>query len=58
MSPGSWCWIRAYRTADAVEGLVTVADTSKTALNINQHVRGSLEISDANGDVLTHAQLH
>ena len=58
MSPGTWCWIRAFRTPDAVEGLVMVADTSKTALNINQHVRGSLDINDSNGNVLTHAQLH
>jgi hypothetical protein len=58
MSPGTWCWIRAFRTADAVEGVVTVADTSKVTTNINQHVRGSVEINDANGNVLTHAQLH
>jgi hypothetical protein len=58
MSPGTWCWIRAFRTADAVEGLVTVTDTSKSTTNIGQHVRGSLDISDSNGNVLTHAQLH
>jgi hypothetical protein len=58
MSPGTWCWIRAFRTADAVEGVVTVTDTSKTSLNINQHVRGSVDISDSNGNVLTHSQLH
>ncbi len=58
MSPGTWCWIRAYRTADAVVGEVTVTDTSKSTLNINQHVRGSVDIGDSNGDILTHSQLH
>jgi hypothetical protein len=58
MQPGTWCWIRAFRTPDAVEGVVTVADTSKTTLNIAQHVRGSVDISDGNGNVLTHAALH
>ena len=58
MAPGTWCWIRAFRTADDVQGVVTVTDTSKTTLNINQHVRGSVEIDDGSGNVLTHAQLH
>jgi hypothetical protein len=58
MSPGSWCWIRAYRTSDAVQGVVTVTDTTKAATNIGQHVRGSVEISDGNGNVLSHSQLH
>jgi hypothetical protein len=58
MNPGTWCWIRAFRTADAVEGLVTVQDTTKTTVNISQHVRGSLDIGDSSGNVLTHAQLH
>jgi len=58
MTPGTWCWYRAYRTPDAVEGVVTVSDSSKNTLNISQHVRGSVDIGDSSGTVLTHAQLH
>jgi hypothetical protein len=58
MPPGTWCWIRAFTTPDAVEGLVTVSDMNKATTNINQHVRGSLDIGDSNGNILTHAQMH
>ncbi len=58
MQPGSWCWIRGFRTPDAVAGQVTVVDTTKNTNNILQHVRGSVEIDDGNGNVLTHANLH
>jgi hypothetical protein len=58
LPPGSWCWIRAGRTPDDVQGFVSAMDGTTTTTNIATHLRASLEVLDQNGNVVNHSPLH
>jgi hypothetical protein len=56
LSPGQICWVRVYRTNDAIVGRAALT-VSGGAATTNQFVRASVETRDANNNVLTHVEL-
>ena len=57
LNPGQYCFLRASRTPASVFGLSAVSDGTANAQNITKAVRVSLEIRDANENVLTHVEV-
>ncbi len=57
LQPGQYCWVRAYPTGAGVAGKAELSDSTRSAANINNFVRTSLEVRDANNNTLVHEEL-
>lgn len=57
VQPGGFVVIRAYKTTSGIVGEATLSDNTANQSNINQYIRGSLEIRDIYDNVLTHVEM-
>ena len=58
LSPGKYCWVRAFPTGHSLAGKAELSDGTANANNINKFVRTSLELRDAHDDTLVHVEVH
>ena len=57
VNPGGWCWYRVPPTGDFIAAHAMLMDSTANNTNINEFVRGSLEVRDGNNNVLTHVEV-